>query len=42
MFDLVIPCAFFDQLPFTLKFKKQTMLRMIIVKVEDLFFYLTF
>lgn len=35
MFDLVIPCAFFDQLPFT-----QTMLHIIIVKVEDLFFIL--
>lgn len=42
MFDLVIPCAFFNQLPFTLKFKEQTMLHIIIVKVEDLFFYLTF
>lgn len=41
MFDLVIPCAFVDQLPFTLKFKEQTMLHIIIiiiiVKVEDLF-----
>lgn len=42
MFDLVIPRAFFNQLPFTLKFKEQTMLHIIIVKVEDLFFYLTF
>lgn len=38
MFDLAIPCAFFDQLPLTLRFKEQTMLHIIIVKVVDLFF----
>lgn len=41
MFDLVIPCTFFAQSPFTLRFKEQTMLHIIIlVKAEDLFFLL--